>query len=181
MKQELKIENITLERLKNEEKNYQLLEKWYQEKEIYHHFEQRILTYQEIKNKYYPRTLNNTKIPVYMIYDDKTPIGIIQYQLLSEESKEIYNLNIENAYELDIFIGELTKHNQGIGKKVIDLISNNLFKEHKAKILLMCPLKENKKAIKCYENSGYKIVKEFISNDTIGNKQTYLLMIKEKN
>lgn len=181
MENKLKIENITLERLKDEEKNYQLLEKWYQEKEIYNSFEQKTLTYKEIKNKYYPRTLSNTKIPVYMIYYDKNPIGIIQYQSLSKETKKIYNIEIENSYEIDIFIGEIKMHNLGIGKKVIDLISDTLFKEEKANLLIMCPLKENKKAIKCYQNSEYKITKEFVSNDTLGNKKKYLLMTKENN
>ena len=33
------------------EEDYKMLEKWYQEEEIYSHFEQRKLNYDEIKNK----------------------------------------------------------------------------------------------------------------------------------
>lgn len=71
---------LKLRRLENTNKDYKYLEKWYQEKEIFSHFEQRKLTLEEIKNKYLPRTKVDAKVPVFMIeYDDK-PIGIIQYQ-----------------------------------------------------------------------------------------------------
>lgn len=71
-------------------------------KEIYSSFEQRKLSYKEIKEKYYPRTLKTAKIPVYMIeYKDK-PVGIIQYKLVEEEDKKLYKLTGNNIYEIDI-------------------------------------------------------------------------------
>ena len=173
-------ENIKLRRLKDDFKDYKLLEKWYQEEEVYLSFEQRKLSYEEIVNKYSKRTLENSKIPVFMIEYDDIPIGIIQYQLIDDENRKLYNLDIDNCYEIDIFIGEISLHNKGIGKIVINLISDYLFKEVNAKLLVMCPLKENIKAIKCYEGCGFKIIREFETNDTIGNIRKYELMIKEK-
>ena len=58
---------LSLRQLHDSDDDYELLEKWYQEEEIYSHFEQRKLSYKEIKNKYYLRTLKDAKIPVYMI------------------------------------------------------------------------------------------------------------------
>ena len=111
--------NLKLRKLNDSEDDYKILEKWYQEEEIYSHFEQRKLNYKEVKNKYFPRTLKDAKIPVYMIEYDNMPIGIIQYQLINRENKELYNINSNNSYEIDIFIGELGMHNKGIGKKAI--------------------------------------------------------------
>ena len=71
--------NLRLRLLKDSKKDYKMLEKWYQEEEIYSQFEQRKLDYDEIKDKYFPRTLKNTKIPVYMIEYEGKPVGIIQY------------------------------------------------------------------------------------------------------
>lgn len=170
---------VKLRRLENTDNDYRYLEKWYQEEEIYSHFEQRKLTLEEIKNKYLPRTKSDAKVPVFMIeYDDK-PIGIIQYQLINDENKELYKLYAENSYEIDIFIGELNLHNQGIGKTSIDLITNYLFKEKGAKILVMCPLKNNYSAINCYKKCGFVIKKEFETEDTIGENQDFVLMVKE--
>lgn len=172
--------NIKLRQLKNTKKDYKLLEKWYQEKEVYSNFEQRKLNYQEIEQKYYPRTLKNAKIPVYMIEFDNEPVGIIQYQLVNKDNKELYNLDCDNIYEIDIFIGEIKEHHKGIGTCAINLLSEFLFKEKNAKFLVMCPLETNYKAIKCYEKCGFYLKKSFKAEDTIGNIQNYVLMIKEQ-
>jgi RimJ/RimL family protein N-acetyltransferase len=173
--------NVTLRRLKNIESDYKLLEKWYQEEEVYSHFEQRILNYEEIVKKYYPRTLKDAKVPVYMIEYDQVPVGIIQYQLINKENQALYKIKNINSYEVDIFIGELNLHNKGIGKKSVESMSNYLFKEKSAELVVMCPLRDNLNAIKCYEKVGFKIDGEFATEDTIGNIQNYVLMSLENN
>jgi len=155
---------VKLRRLKNTDSDYRYLEKWYQEEEIYSHFEQRKLTFEEIKNKYLPRTKADAKVPVFMIEYENNPIGIIQYQLINDENKELYELYTENSYEIDIFIGEVNLHNKGMGKISIDLITEYLFKEKEAKILVMCPLKDNYNAINCYKKCGFKEIKELVLN-----------------
>lgn len=169
---------LKLRQLIDSNDDYKKLEKWYQEEEIYSHFEQRKLNYKEIKEKYYPRTLKEAKIPVYIIEYDKIPIGIIQYQLINSENKKLYNINYNKCFEIDIFIGELNMQGQGIGEKAINLLSKYLFKEKNAESLVMCPLKDNIPAIKCYEKCGFKINNSFETEDTIGDLQEYLLMIK---
>ena len=99
--------NVSIRLLKDIEEDYKLLEKWYQEEEIYSSFEQRKLNNKEIKEKYYPRTLKTAKIPVYMIEYKNKPVGIIQYKLVEKENKKLYKLTGNNIYEIDIFIGEL--------------------------------------------------------------------------
>jgi RimJ/RimL family protein N-acetyltransferase len=116
-----------------------------------------------------------------MIEYDHTPIGIIQYQKVNDENKKLYKLTTDNSYEMDIFIGELNLHNKGIGRKAVVLMSTHLFREENAELVVMCPLKENINAIRCYEKAGFKIDGEFITEDTIGNTQNYVLMSLEKN
>ena len=172
--------NINIRLLKNKEEDYKLLYKWYQEEEIYSSFEQRKLNYEEIKEKYYPRTLDNTKIPVYMIEYNNKSIGIIQYKMVNEEDKKLYQLEGNNIYEMDIFIGELDEHGKGIGSTAINMLCEILLKEKNADMLVMCPLKDNVKAINCYKKCGFVIKRYFDTNDTIGNNQTYTLMIREQ-
>ncbi len=171
---------VSLRKLQDNNNDYELLQKWYQQEEIYLHFEQRKLNINEIKHKYYPRTLDNADVPVYMIEYDNNPIGIIQYKLIDEENKQLYKLNTDNSYEIDIFIGELTYHNRGVGTISINLISSYLFKDRGAHLLVMCPLKNNTNAIKCYQKCGFVIKDKFITEDTIGKLQEYVLMVKEK-
>lgn len=63
----MNFDNVILSRLKDDMNDYKLLEKWYQEEEVYLQFEQRKLNFNEVKEKYYPRTLEDTDVPVYMI------------------------------------------------------------------------------------------------------------------
>ena len=172
--------DINIRLLKDTDVDYKLLEKWYQEEEIYSSFEQRKLNYKEIKEKYYPRTLKTAKVPVYMIEYKKKPVGIIQYKLVDDEDKELYQLKNNNIYEMDIFIGELNEHNKGIGSSAINKLSEFLYKKKNAELLVICPLKNNKKAINCYKKCGFYLKDYFDTQDTVGIFQTYALMIKEK-
>ena len=173
------MENILLRRLNDSDEDYMLLSKWCSQKEIYVHFEQMILSLDEIKKKYYVRTLKDTDIPVYMIEYNKIPVGIIQYQLVSNENKELYKIDGNKCYEIDIFIGELDYHNRGIAKNSIRIMCNYLFKNKNADILVMCPLKGNEPAINCYLGCGFEIKNKYFAKDTIGNMKEYILMIKD--
>lgn len=175
----MKLNNVFLRRLRDDTNDYKLLETWYQEEVVYSQFEQRKLNFQEIKEKYYPRTLDEATVPVYMIEYDNKPVGIIQYKLVDEENKKLYGLKIDNIYELDIFIGDLKYHNKGIGYKSILIMNNYLFKEKNANLLVMCPLINNFSAIKCYQKCGFVNKSKFTTEDTIGTLQEYILMIKE--
>ncbi len=180
MKDAIFMSDVDIRLLKDTDTDYKLLEKWYQEEEIYSSFEQRKLNYKEIKEKYYPRTLKTAKVPVYMIEYKKRPVGIIQYKLVDLEDKELYHLKGNYIYEIDVFIGELNEHNKGIGSSAINKLSEFLYKEKNVELLVMCPLKNNQKAINCYKKCGFYIKDYFDTNDTIGIVQTYALMIKEK-
>lgn len=161
---------IDLIKLIDEEENYQLLYKWCSKEYIYLNFEQRKLSFPEIKEKYYKRTLSNSSINTFLIRCNKVKIGLIQYQCFNNE------YSISKGIEIDIFIGEENYLHKGIGKKAINLLINKLKNENR--VFVMIPLKINIKAINCYLKVGFKIEKELILNDTIGNKQTYLLMKK---
>lgn len=170
--------NVSLRRLCDNNDDYKLLQKWYQKEYVYLYFEQRMLSFDEIKEKYYNRTLENSDIPVYIIEYDNKPIGIIQYKLLKDNDKKMYNIDLDSVYELDIFIGESDYHNLGIGKITIDLMCNYLFDNLNAKAIVMCPMENNYRAIRCYEKCIFKKVKTFIMNDTIGNMTNYVLMMR---
>ena len=162
--------DLKLRLLQDREADYKNLEKWYQDKDVYLNFEQRILDYNEIVNKYKSRTEKDSDVIVYIIsYLDKD-IGIIQYKRVNIDK---YN----NAYELDIFIGSDNSRNKGIGTLVINFMSDYLL-NNKSDVIIMSPLSSNKKAIRCYEKAGFKFVKNYYDKDTIGNNKEYSLMIK---
>ena len=173
-------EKISLRRIRDIDDDYQLLYKWYQEEEIYLYFEQRQLSYDEVKNKYYPRTLDDSLVVVFMILYEGCPIGIIQYKFIDEEDKKLYGLDDSNGYEIDIFIGELEFHNKKIGRISVELLVNYLFQNTDADIIVMCPLIHNIRAIRCYEGCGFTILRSFYTEDTLGTMREYVLMVRER-
>jgi aminoglycoside 6'-N-acetyltransferase len=68
---------------------------------------------------------------------------------------------------MDLFIGEIDKWNRGIGTIVVMSMITYLFKNEKADILFIDPQTWNKRAIRCYEKSG------FIPIVTIKNREMH--------
>ena len=168
--------DISVNILKDNNENYKLLEKWYQIEEIYKSFEQRKLNFNEIKEKYQPRTSSKAKIPVYIINYKDTPVGIIQYKQIDKKDKQQYGLIENKIYEVDIFIGETKLHNLGIGCRSIKLLSEYLFYQKNADKIIMCPLSDNNKAINCYKKCGFSEAKKIKTKNTIGQLKEYVLM-----
>ena len=106
-------DELKLIRLKDDDNDYKDLEKWYKEKEVNTYFEQRELSFDEVKNKYKERTKEDAKVKVYMINLNNRNIGIIQYSRKDQDTLEI-----------DIFIGESKLLNKGIGTKLLEYIKN---------------------------------------------------------
>ena len=166
--------NIELRLLKDCEKDYKLLYKWYHNPQVYKYFEQRIPTYDEIVLKYSKRVSLDSITPVYMIEYNDIPVGIIQYTKLTNQTKQTYHID-KDGYDIDIFIGEDKYYHKGIGYNVIKLLINKLKKENI--IFAMVPEATNINAIKCYEKIGFKKLSRIKESNTIGIIKDKIVMI----
>lgn len=108
----------------------------------------------DIRKKYRKKVLNSNKHNPNIILIDDIPIGYIQYY----ETKEY--LYEENVYGIDIFIGEDDYRGKGYGSKILKQIINTIFEKPNIEKIVIDPDVENKIAIKCYLNVGFKKVKE---------------------
>ena len=95
---EVIMENIKLVKIDNSNVNYDLLYSWCQDKNVYEWFEQRILTKEEIVNKYNNK-LNNSDQTLLYIDKDNSHIGLVQFYKSDYEYE-----NKNNIYEYDLFI-----------------------------------------------------------------------------
>ena len=158
---------ISFRKLENNDKDFSLLYKWCQNKNVYEWFEQRILSFDEVKEKYLKK-LNEKKQELLIIQCDNIDIGYTQVYKYEEE---------DNTYEFDIFIGEEEYLSKGIGTIVINELCRKIF--NKADKIVLRPFKRNIRAVKCYLKCGFEIVDEYTDKDTLGNEETFLLMIKK--
>ena len=172
------MKKIKLIKFTDTDSNYRLMYKWCSQEYIYTWFEQRILSYKEIVEKYKNKLLSN-KQQLYIIKYQEELIGYVQiYKYDDIIYEEIENYN--NIYEFDIFIGEIKYLSKGIGSKTINLVNEYIFKNNNGDCILLRPFKSNKKAINCYQNNGFKIINEYIGKDSLGNKEPIITLIKER-
>ncbi len=176
----MKLNGVMLRRLRDDEADYLLLDKWCGSEEVYRYFEQRILKPEEIRRKYAPRTLEAADVPVYMIEYQERPAGIIQYQAMGDESRACCALTGGTGYEIDLFIGEEDLRGQGIGKAALSLFAQFLFENKSADVLALCPVRENSRAVRCYHKCGFEEAGRFSAPDTIGVVQEYVCMARVK-
>ena len=158
--------------------NYILMHKWCSNKFVYEWFEQRILSYDEIVNKYKTK-LKDNKQKLYFIKYGNKPIGFIQIYKYNDTIYD-YLKKYTNIYEYDIFIGEENYLSKGLGTKIITSVNNLIYNKYLADCILLRPFKRNIRAIKCYQKNNFKLVAQYDGIDSIGNKEEIVVLIQDK-
>lgn len=172
------MDKIELIKFNNLMDNYHLMHKWCSEKFVYEWFEQRILTFEEVVNKYKTKLLEQ-KQDLYFISYNKINIGFVQ--IYKHEGEKFNELNsYDNIYEYDIFIGESKYLSKGIGTKIVNYIDKYIYEKYLSDCIILRPFKRNIRAIKYYQKNGFHIINEYSGFDTIGNKEKYVVMINNK-
>ena len=117
---------ITFRKFKDDEVEYIKIYNWCKNDYIYNWFEQRVLSPEEIKEKY-KNKLNSKKQELLIIQCDYQDIGLIQiYKYIKDININTLN-NFKNIYEFDIFIGEKEYLSKGIGAKVVNRINKKIY------------------------------------------------------
>ncbi len=85
------------------------------------------------------------------------------------------------AWGLDIFIGERSLMDRGIGSRTVRLISDHLFAERGATAVALATESENHRAQAAYLRAGMRIVERFLDTDTRGGQRVEsVLMIRDR-
>ena len=166
--------NIEFRKFKDEENEYKLIHKWCQNKNVYEYFEQRILSLEEITNKY-KNKLNKQELLI--IQCDNKDIGLVQIYKYDD------NINIgqfNNPYEYDLYIGEEEYLNKGVGTLVVNKVKDMIYSKYNADALVLRPFKKNIRAIKCYQKCGFEITNEYDGTDSLSNKETICVLLNKK-
>ncbi len=171
---------ITLRELKGTKEDYLLLHKWCSNKNVYEWFEQRLLSLEEIINKY-KKKLNEKKQQLFIIQLNGKDIGYTQIYKFEKDIdfKELNNYRC--LYEFDTFIGEEEYLSKGYGTIIIKEITKLIYSNYEADAIILRPFKRNVRAVKCYKKSGYIIINEYEGKDSLNNKETILILLNEKN
>lgn len=162
----------------DKEDNYELMHKWCSQEIVYKWFEQRILSKDEIRNKYKNKLLKKDQDLFFIKYDE-VKIGFVQiYKYNNQKYTELNKYDC--IFEYDIFIGETNYLYKGIGTQVVSYINDYIYEKYACDCIVLRPFKKNIIAIKCYQNNGFYIFDEYSDVDTVGKEEKIVLMINRK-
>ena len=115
---------------------------------------------------------------------DGTPVGYLQFYPWDEEHEYLAEVGITipaGAWGLDLFIGESSLVDRGIGSRTVRLISDHLFAEHAATAVALATEAGNRRAQAAYVRAGMRVVERFLDTDTRdGQRVESVLMIRDR-
>ncbi len=171
--------NITFKEINNINIDYKLIHKWCSNKFVYEWFEQRILSLDEIINKY-KNKLNSGKQTLFIIKYNNKDIGLFQVYKFENDINIKELKQFENIYEYDLFIGEQEYLSKGIGTNIVKLIDEIIYSKYLADAIILRPFKRNIRAVRCYEKCNFKLIKEYNGSDTLGNLEKISVLLNNK-
>jgi aminoglycoside 6'-N-acetyltransferase len=112
------------------------------------------------------------------------PAGYIQFYPWDDEKPYLQEVGLtlpDGAWGLDIFIGEITLIDQGIGSRAVRLLSDHLFSELGATAVALATEAGNTRAQAAYVRAGMRPVERFLDTDLRGGQRVEsILMIRDR-
>jgi aminoglycoside 6'-N-acetyltransferase len=155
-------DDLVIRRMRDDMADYHHMTRWLTDERVLEYVEGRDNPFplERVIDKYSPRVLALDAVTPCFIVHDGVPIGYIQYYPLDPESALEYEMaNGAGIYGLDLFIGEPSFWNRGIGSRAVSLMCDYLFGELAAETVTLDPEAWNTRAIRCYEKCGFTKLK----------------------
>lgn len=166
-------EDIYLRDIIDNDEEYKRLYNWCLNPSVYKYFEQRILSYEEVVSKYKRRVGSEEVKTLIIVYKNKE-IGLVQYEKIDDEDRKNFDISLDNVVSIDIFIGDSSFYELGIGTRVIKYISEYLLS--KFDMVIANVQSSNYNSINMCLKCGFKELKKIDYSDTLGNKTKNILL-----
>jgi aminoglycoside 6'-N-acetyltransferase len=112
----------------------------------------------------------------YIITVDGEDIGEIQDYLLADFPADAEEVGISDAAGVDLFIGEPTWRDRGVGTAVLaKFVDEIVFGRRGVNTCIIDPEPSNRRAIRCYEKVGFRHVRSYHSVEN--NVDVYLMRL----
>jgi len=142
--------------------DFPLMLKWLTDERVLEFYGGRDKKYTlESLKKHYTEPWEDEVFRVIIEYNN-VPIGYGQIYKMYDELYTDYHYpkTDEIVYGMDQFIGEPNYWSKGIGTRYIKLIFEFLKKERNANAVILDPHKNNPRAIRAYQKSGFRIIED---------------------
>lgn len=153
-------ESISVRKMEDCLDDYTIMAKWLSDPDVCEYYEGKSKLYdlEKVKTKFAHRTRGESDVIMCIISCDNEPVGFLQFYPTEPycESEILDMSAFQNPYGIDIVIGETRFWGTGTGTKVMKMTVDYLFGSQNADIIFIDPQTWNKRAIRCYEKSGFK-------------------------
>jgi aminoglycoside 6'-N-acetyltransferase len=155
--------------------DYELMAVWLNDEQVsvFWHGRGETFPMERILQKYRPRTRGDAPAtPCFITLDDR-PIGYVQFYRTDDWSDWRDQIGLEpriDRWALDIVIGEPELWNQGLGTRAVRALLRYLFAEKGAGEVVLSPVADNARAIRCYEKAGFRKVRSIPRGEFLGGE-----------
>lgn len=166
-------DDIYLRDIVDSDEEYKRLYSWCLNPSVYEYFEQRVLSYDEVVNKYKRRVGNEDVKTLIIVYKNKE-IGLVQYEKMDDDDRKKFCILLDNVVSIDIFIGDNSFYGLGIGSRVVKCISKYLLSNFD--MVIANVQSSNSNSINMCLKSGFKELRKVDYSDTLGNSTKNILL-----
>lgn len=166
-------DDIYLRDLVDNDEEYKRLYSWCLNPSVYGYFEQRVLSYDEVVNKYKRRVGNEDVKTLIIVYKNKE-IGLVQYEKMDDDDRKKFCILLDHVVSIDIFIGDNSFYGLGIGSRVVKYISKYLLSNFD--MVIANVQSSNSNSINMCLKSGFKELRKVDYSDTLGNSTKNILL-----
>ena len=119
--------------------------------------------------EYGPDTMPTALTTLCIVELRGVPVGFMQFYRWSSYGAEADEVGIpydDGAWGVDVFIGERDALGQGLGTRMMELLSDYLETERDATSIVLTTEVDNTAAIRCYEKAGFVRGARVLDTDT---------------
>lgn len=171
-------DDLVIRRMRDDYTDYELMLEWRELPHIRRWWDHDLSprTIELIRAEYRPDTTADSVSTACIIELADAPIGFIQFYRWASYAKEATEVGIpfdDRSFGIDVFIGVDDLVGQGIGTKVVTLLSDHLLTERDASEIALTTDIENHPAQRCYAKAGFVKIKKVLDTDTYMGERTW--------
>lgn len=165
-----------------DESHFNLMLDWFNMPHVQVFYSLRTWTYEEVCKKLKPYVRGENQIRSFIIHLEDHPIGYIQSYPVKDHPWEKQDLSekiIQEAAGFDLFIGEETYLNQGLGKKIIDaFLQSHIWPNYQ--YCFVDPDIRNVASLRLFQKCGFIEHKQIDNENVLKQMVTLKLLMKKR-
>lgn len=162
--------------------HFDLMLRWFNKPHVQAFYSLRTWTYEEVCRKLEPYVRGERQISGFMIFLNEHLIGYIQSYPVKDHPWENQDLSeeiIQKAAGFDLFIGEETYLNQGLGKQIIErFLEEHIW--HDYQYCIVDPDIRNEASVRLFQKCGFIEHKQIESQNALKRPVTLKLLMRKR-